>query len=161
MRALVYSMAFLAWGAPNVTAGELPAALTQRLEQGVQACVDYYVARTSISSLQQYGFTPNIKSSTIRLTRPDVRQNVTVETLIEGPNDIECEVHANYDRHDTQKHAFNILQSVMTNNDFTRKTKHHYSSRAKTICERGVTSMFTKIRVSRGKLMIKFKRRSG
>ena len=36
----------------------------------------------------------------------------------------------------------------------------HYSSKAKTIFERGSTSMFSLIRVKNSKTMIKFKRRS-
>jgi hypothetical protein len=160
MRVVVYSMVFLTLCAPQGVAGELPAALKKLFTQGVQACVNYYTTNASIVALEKYGFAGQSKSVALTLSPPDVTRKVTVETLIEGPGDIECEVHANYERPDTQKHAFNILLSTMSQNGFKRLREHHYSSKAKTIYTKGNTSVFTLIRAKRGKMMIKFKRRA-
>lgn len=154
------SMALVVLTAAPLGAAELPAALATRLSQGVQACVDYYTDGTALSALLKHGFTPTASGAEITLVPPAVRQNVTVKTFTEGRNNIECETHANYQRHDTQKHAFNLALATVTQNGFTRLRKHHYSSKAKTIFERGSTSMFMLIRVKNNKTMIKIKERS-
>lgn len=160
MRVIVYSMVVLTLCASHGAAGPLPAALSKRVAQGVQACIDYYTDNTSIFALTQHEFAANGKKISLKITPPDVTRSATVDTLVEGKGDIECEVHANYERHDTQKHAFDILFKTIKANGFTQLRANHFSRKAKTIYTKGDTSVFTLIRAKRGKMMIKFKRRN-
>ena len=160
MRRRVLLLAFLSFGAAPAMAADLPVALAERLQQGVQACVDYYLNDTPLTSMQKHGFTQKRKGMEIILTRPAVRQKIRVQTFTEGRGQIECETHANYARHDTLKHGYQLVMNTVAKNGFTTLREHHYTSKAKTIFQRGSTSMFMLVRVKQGKVMLKFKRRS-
>ena len=152
----------LACAALATTAGAapLPASLDTRLQQGISACMDYYIAGTDIAELSGHGYAADGKGMSVKLTPPEVTRNVTVTTLVEGRGGAECEVHATYDRHETLKHAHALTAAVMAARGFTPNVRHHYNSKAKTIWSRGSLSVFNLYRVKRGRLMIKFKLRS-
>lgn len=160
MRRRVLLMAFCTLGGAPATAGDLPAALTERLKQGVQACVEYYLNDTPLAALQKHGFAQGRKGMELTLVPPAVRHKVRVQVFTEGRGEIECETHAKYTSRDALKHAFNLTVATVAQNGFTRLRVHHYASKAKTIFERGSTSMFMLVRAKQGKVMIKFKRRS-
>ncbi len=160
MRRLLCSFAVITFGALPATAGDLPEALANRLQQGVQACLNYNKDNTALASFQQFGFALKGTGAGITLARPEVRKKIRVCVFTEGPREIKCEVHANYTRNDTHIHAFNLTLAVLSKNGFSRLREHHFSSKAKTFFQDGTTSMFHLIRVKQGKVMIKFKRRN-
>lgn len=141
-------------------AAPLPDALSQRMQQGVSACLDYYVDGTGIAALSKLGFSADTKGMSIELLPPEVPRKVRVTTLVEGRNGAECEVHATYVRHDTQKNAHGLTMALADARGFTPKVRHHYASRAKTILLRDTLSVFLKFRDRGNTMSIKFKLRS-
>jgi hypothetical protein len=113
MRRLLCSFVVIVIGSLPINAGDLPGALALRLQQGVQACVAYYKDNAALTSLQQFGFSPKGTGAEITLAPPVVPNKIKVRVYTEGPQDIECEIHANYTRNDTQKHAFNLTLAVL------------------------------------------------
>lgn len=160
MRRLVCTLALLPLGLGPALAADLPAALSERLQQGVQACINYYADDTPITTLIQKGFKTKGSDAQIVLAPPTVKRKITVTTLVEGPRKGECEVHANFTRSETRKHAFHLTLATFTKNGFGRLKERPYTSRAKTIYTRGPLSMFHKIDMKQGKVMIKFLVRS-
>ncbi len=159
MRA-VYPLVALAFTVTPASAGEFPSALSERLTQGVKACVAYYANGTDLSSLTRHGFSAVSDGAEITLTKPATPSTVNVRTFTEGRNKAECETHANYVRSGTIKNAYNLTMATVMGQGFQPKVKHHYNSKAKTIFARGENSMFMKIRTQGNTLMIKFKRRT-
>lgn len=148
---------------PAKAAG-FPDALSRPLQQGVQACVNYYLTDTKLTSLQKHGFSVNRKGMEQDILIPGERHKTNILVLTEGLRDRECETHTDYLKGNSLKNAFTLTLAILRKAGFQEVKKAKLRLGSKSIWQKGSTSMFMKIDLRKDKrgikkLMIKFKRK--
>ena len=152
-----------AMSTPAQAAG-FPDTLSQRLQQGVEACLDYYVTDTKITSLQEHGFSSSRKGMERKEFLAGQRRKTNILVLTEGLRDRECETHTDYLKGNTFRDAFALTITTLRNAGFQEVRKAKPRPGSKSIWQKGAASMFMKIDLRNNKngikkLMIKFKRK--
>jgi len=153
----------LALSTPAQAVG-FPDVLYQKMQQGVQACLDYYQTGAKLTSLQKYGFSISRKGMESEHLLPGQRHKTNILVLTEGLRNRECETHTDYLKGGVFKDAFELTITTLRNAGFQEIRKAKPRPGSKSIWRKGTASMFMKIDLRKNKsgiekLMIKFKRK--